>query len=150
VLTAAAAVQGAAQATAGILVVSGHATVPELAALQVAYGFASGFVIPASQGLIPRTISAARLQQANAMLGLTRNSVTVIGPALGGVLVALGSPGIALLVDAASFLAEATLLLRLRIAPSADVIERKPFFHELRLGCGRDTRCLPRASRAAW
>ena len=134
VLTVAAVVQGTAQATAGTLLVTGHATVPELAALQVAYGLASGFVIPASQGLIPRTISAARLQQANAMLGLTRNSVTVIGPALGGVLVALGSPGLALLVDAASFLAEAALLLRLRIPPSAEFVERKPFFHELRLG----------------
>jgi MFS family permease len=134
VLTTAAAVQGAAQATTGILVVTGHATVPMLVALQVAYGLASGFVIPASQGLIPHTISAARLQQANALLGLTRSTVGVIGPAVGGVLVALGSPGVALLVDAASFAAEALILLRLRIPPRAEVVERKPFFHELRLG----------------
>jgi MFS family permease len=134
VLTAAATIQGAAQATSGVLVVSGHASVASLVALQVAYGLASGFVIPASQGLIPRTISAGRLQQANALLGLTRSTVGVIGPAIGGVLVALGSPGVALLVDAASFAAEALLLLRLRIPPSADVIEPKPFFHELRLG----------------
>jgi MFS family permease len=136
VLTAAAAVQGAAQATSGTLVVSGHATVAELVALQVVYGLASGFVIPAAQGLIPQTISAGRLQQANAMLGLTRNTVGVVGPALGGVLVALGSPGVALLVDAASFVAEAGLLLRLRVPASADFVVRRPFFHELSLGWG--------------
>ena len=134
ILTAAAVVQGAAQAATGTLVISGHATVPMVVALQVAYGLASGFVIPAAQGLIPHTISAARLQQANALLGLTRSSVGVIGPAIGGLLVALGSPGSALLVDAASFAAEALLLLRLRIPPRADVLERNPFFHELRLG----------------
>jgi MFS family permease len=134
VLVAAAVVQGAAQAVTGALVVSGHATVWMLIALQAVYGFASAFVIPASQGLIPHTISPARLQQANALLLLTRNSVSVIGPAIGGVLVALGSPGSALLVDAASFGVEALLLVRLRIPSRADVVEQKSFFHELRLG----------------
>ncbi len=67
VLVAAASVQGSAQATTGALVLSGHATVPIILALQVAYGLADGFVIPASQGLIPHTISRGRLQQANAL-----------------------------------------------------------------------------------
>lgn len=134
VLVAAASVQGSAQATTGALVLSGHATVPIILALQVAYGLADGFVIPASQGLIPHTISRGRLQQANALLGLTRSTVGVVGPAAGGVLVALGSPGAALLVDAASFAAAAVLIARLRIPRRAEAIEQSAFLAELRHG----------------
>ena len=134
ILIAAALVQGAAQAAGGILLLSGHATVPLLVVLQVAYGLAGGFVIPASQGLIPHTISTERLQQANALLGLTRSTVQVLGPALGGVLLVLGSPGAALLVDAASFAVGALLLARLELAPRADTIERQPFLTDLRGG----------------
>lgn len=134
VLVAAAVVQGSVQAVSGVLVLSGHATVPVLAGLALVFGLADGFVIPASQGLIPTIVSAARLQQANALLGLSRSILGVAGPALGGVLVALGSPGSALLVDAASFAIAALLLFRLSIAPRADVVEPRPFLHELREG----------------
>ena len=98
-----ASVQGAVQAVAGTLVVTGHATVWMLVVLALVFGLADGFVIPTSQGLIPAVVSTVRLQQANALLGLSRSILGVLGPALGGVLVAAGSPGGALLVDAASF-----------------------------------------------
>ena len=41
-------------------------------------------MIPAEVGLVPQTVSPARLQQANAFQGLTRSGVRVLGPALGG------------------------------------------------------------------
>ncbi len=134
VLVTAATVQGAMQAISGALVLSGHASVSALAGLALVFGFADGFVIPASQGLIPTIVSTARLQQANALLGLSRSILGVAGPALGGVLVALGSPGAALLVDAATFAVAAALLVRLSIAPRSDVAEPRPFLHELREG----------------
>jgi Transmembrane secretion effector len=115
-------------------VLSGHATVWRLAALALVFGFADGFVIPTSQGLIPTIVSSARLQQANALLGLSRSILGVAGPALGGVLVAAGSPGGALLVNAASFGVAALLLVRLAIPRRADRVEPKPFLHELREG----------------
>lgn len=135
-LVSVAAVQGASQATTAALVLSGRASVPALIGLQVVYGLADGFVIPTSQGLIPATISAGRLQQANALLGLSRNTVGIAGPALGGVLVALGSPGAALAVDAGSFAAAAVLLARLRLTPREDAVEPKSFFAEMREGWG--------------
>jgi Transmembrane secretion effector len=135
-LVAVAAVQGAAQAATAVLVLGGHAAVGILIALQVVYGLAEGFVLPASTGLIPATISPARLQDANALLGLSRNTTRIIGPALGGALVALGSPGAALLVDAASFAGAALLLLPLRLPAPAERLEPKPFFAELREGWG--------------
>jgi len=135
-LIAVAVVQGVAQAATGVLVITGSATVAILVALQAAYGLAEGFVLPASTGLTPATVSPGRLQDANALLGLSRNGTRIVGPAIGGALVAVGSPGIALLVDAASFAAAALLLVRLRLPARAQAIEAKPFFAELREGWG--------------
>jgi len=136
VLVAVAVVQGAAQATTATLVITSVATIPMLIALQAVYGLAEGFVLPASTGLTPATVSPVRLQEANALLGLSRNGTRIVGPAVGGALVALGNPGIALLVDAVSFALAALLLLPLRLPPRADVVEVKPFFAELREGWG--------------
>jgi MFS family permease len=134
VLVAAATVQGSVQAVTAGLILSGHASVWSLALLALAFGLADGFVIPTSQGLIPAIVSSTRLQQANALLGLSRSVVGVLGPAVGGVLVALGSPGGALLVDAASFAVAAALLLRVSIPRSEKTVEPEPFLAELRAG----------------
>jgi MFS family permease len=134
VLVAASAVQGAVQAIAGTLLLTGHATVLWLAVLAVVYGVADGFVLPASQGLIPAVVSSVRLQQANALLGLSRSALGFVAPALGGVLVTLGSPGSAILLDAASFGVAAVLLARVAIDARADQVEPEPFLRELREG----------------
>src|SRR5437667_970504 len=136
VLVAVAVVQGAAQATTATLVITSVATIPMLIALQAVYGLAEGFVLPASTGLTPATVSPVRLQEANALLGLSRNGTRIVGPAVGGALVALGNPGIALLVDAVSFALAALLLLPLRLPPRAAVVDASPFFAALREGCG--------------
>ena len=90
-----------------------------LIVLQAIYGLAEGFYLPASTGLIPATISPGRLQQANALLGLARNATRIVGPAIGGAIVAAGSPGSALLIDAVSFGLGALLLVPLRL-PARD------------------------------
>jgi MFS family permease len=134
VLVAASVIQGAVQAVAGALLLTGNASVSSLALLAVVYGVADGFVLPASQGLIPAVVSSVRLQQANALLGLSRSVLGFVAPALGGVLVTLGSPGSAILVDAASFGVAAVLLARVAIDARADKVEPEPFLRELREG----------------
>ena len=134
ILIGVAVVQGVAQAATGVLVLTGTATIGLLVVIQAAYGLAEGFVLPASTGLIPATVSPARLQDANALLGLSRNATRIVGPAIGGALVAIGDPGIALLVDAASFAAAALLLMPLRLPARAEVVEAKSFFADLRQG----------------
>ncbi len=134
VLIAVAIVQGVVQAITGTLVLTDSATIPMLIGLQAVYGLAEGFYLPASTGLIPATISPGRLQQANALLGLSRNATRIVGPAIGGALVALGSPGSALLIDAASFAAGALFLLPLRLPKRDDVVETKSFVTDLRQG----------------
>jgi MFS family permease len=134
VLVAAATVLGIVQAAAGTLVITGRAEVWMLVVLALVYGLADGFVIPTSQGLIPAVVSATRLQQANALLGLSRSILGVLGPAIGGVLVAAGSPGAALLVDAASFGVAAILLLGVSIPRRVDRVDPEPFLAEVRQG----------------
>ena len=90
--------------------------------------------MPAEVGLVPQTVSAERLQQANALQGLSRNLTGILGPALSGALVVAGSPGIALGIDALSFVVCAVILQRIRIAPRTDGGEREGFVHELREG----------------
>jgi MFS family permease len=134
VLVVVAVTQSIVQGTVAGLLLSGRATVALLAALGAVYGLADGFVIPAQNGLIPAVVSSARLQQANALLGLSRSILGFGAPALGGVLVAAGSPGSAIVVDAVSFAVAAVLLARVKVEPREDVVEPEPFLRELRQG----------------
>jgi MFS family permease len=133
VLVGASLVQGAAQAATAAIVLAGVATVPLLAVLGVLWGLGDGLVVPAEAGLVPQTVSPARLQQANALQGLSRSGVRVVGPALGGILVVALNPGWALAVDSASFFLCTALLARMRIAPRAGGQPQR-FLHELRAG----------------
>src|SRR5512133_3005116 len=134
VLIVVAVVQGVVQAITGTLVLTGSATIAMLVVLQTFYGLAEGFYLPASTGPIPATVSPPRLQQANALLGLSRNATRIVGPAIGGAIVAAGSPGSALLIDAASFALGALLLVPLRLPRRAEVVETKSFLADLRQG----------------
>jgi MFS family permease len=134
VLAVASLVQGGAQAATAGFVLSGHASVALLAGLQGAYGAGQGFVAPAEVGLVPQTVSPERLQQANALRGMTRNLLFVLGPALGGAIVVAAGPGTALLIDACSFVLAALLLDRIVLAPRTAIVPRSRFFQELRDG----------------
>jgi MFS family permease len=103
------------QATMATLLISGHARIWELAALQVLHGAAAGAFNPASTGLIPAIVTGGRIQQANALRGLAISIGNIAGPAVAGVLVAAASPGWAIAADAATFAVSATMLTRLRL-----------------------------------
>lgn len=134
VLVGASLTQGVAQAATAALVLTDSASVTSIVLLQGLYGVGGGLVVPAEVGLVPQTVSPARLQQANALQGLTRNFLRVLGPAVGGALVVAGSPGVALAVDAVSFFVCAEILRRIRIAPRDLGAAAASFFHELREG----------------
>lgn len=126
---------GSAQALTAILFLTHHATVWRVALLQIVFGVASSFTRPASTGLIPQAVSHAHLQEANALVDLSRSTSRIVGPAIGGVIVAAANPGWALAVDAATFFVSAVFCLQLRIAES-ERAERSHMVHELREGWG--------------
>ena len=133
VLVGASLVQGVAQAATAACVLWGVGGIEAIVVLQAVYGLGLGLVIPAEVGLVPQTVPPERLQQANALQGMTRNLVGVLGPAIGGVVVVLGSPGSALALDAVSFFVCADILRRMRVPPREDT-DSPGFFAELREG----------------
>jgi MFS family permease len=108
--------RGLATAVMAVLLLTGRAEIWHLIMLAGVYGASEAFFGPASQGLVPQTVSAKRLQQANGLMSLSRNVTTIAGPAVAGVVIALSSPGWAIAVDAATFAVSAAFLLLLRIA----------------------------------
>jgi len=134
ILVASDAVRLVSQGVAGILLVSGQAEVWHLAVLTAVFGAADSFFSPAFSGLMPLTISEPHyLQPANALRGLSFSTGSIVGPALGGILVATLGEGGALLVDAGTFGVSIACLLALR----PRVVERgdpEPFTADLRGG----------------
>jgi MFS family permease len=128
------AVSAAAQAGIAVLFLTGSAQIWQLIALQVVRGAAMAFFFPASQGLVPETVPRGVLQQANVLLGMSRNGTTIVGAALGGVLVAVSSPGWALAFDAATYLASALVLAGMRLPRRVASVETPNILHELAEG----------------
>jgi predicted MFS family arabinose efflux permease len=127
-------VRCAIQATLAVLLLSGAAQLWHLAVLIAIYGTAEAFFQPAATGLVPATISPERLQQANALLGLSRSTAFVIGPAIAGVIAATTNPGIVFVVDAATFAVSATSLALLRLPRTRREGARHSFFADLKVG----------------
>jgi predicted MFS family arabinose efflux permease len=116
----------------GVLVVSGHAEVWHLIALQACGGAAVAFYSPASYGLVREVVPEDELQQANGLLSIARNAAFPLGAAIGGSIVALIGPGAALLFDAGTYATSAALLSRIRVKSIARA--GAGFIRELREG----------------
>jgi len=105
------------QAITAALLLSHTAEIWQLMVLQALAGTATAFFNPASTGLTPMTVSAGRLQEANALRGMSMASMGLLAPALAGVLIVTVGPGYALVVDAASFGVSAVFLALLHLPP---------------------------------
>jgi MFS family permease len=121
------------QAVVAVLLFSGTAEVWQLAVLAAMNGTAGAFFFPASSGIVPQTVPEPLLQQANASLRLGLNSASIVGGALGGLVVGLTSPATGIAVDAASFLVSAVLVSEIRLSPALKQ-EATNFLADLALG----------------
>jgi MFS family permease len=126
-------VSAAAQLASAALLLTDAARIWHLAALQFLSGTARAFFFPASQGVVPQTVPASMLQEANALLRLMLNSMNIGGAAIGGLLVAATGPGWAIAFDGGTFLAAAATLRAMRVEPR-ERSEESRFVHELREG----------------
>jgi MFS family permease len=123
----------ASRGTLAALLLVGRPALWEFMVLLGLSSVGAAFFTPAMTGLIPQVASASRLQQANAMNGLAAAVAQIAGPLAGGVLVAVGSPGLAVAADATSYLVSASCLAAIRV-PLTKATGRSPFFVDLRLG----------------
>ena len=116
------------QIVAGALLIGGVAEPWHLAALAFVYGAADAFFAPAVTGLLPQVVDTHHLQSANALRAMTISGSMVLGPAIGGTLVATVGAGYALWADALTFAVSIVLLLRLRPNVLERAVEEEPDF----------------------
>jgi predicted MFS family arabinose efflux permease len=119
--------------TMGALLVTGHAEIWQLIALQAVGGAAVAFYSPASTGLVPETVPQRLLQQANSFMSIARYAAFPVGAAVGGTLVATVGSGYALLLDGATY-ATSAVLLGMMALPRMKAAPATNFIRELREG----------------
>jgi MFS family permease len=132
VLVVANTVSGLTQALAAGLVLSGHAQIWQLAAIEAVNGVAAAFVMPAMTGILPSIVAGEELPQAYAISGFARSVATIGGSAVAGVIVGLTGPGVGLAVDAVTFGIGALLISRLAL-PHVERA-RSSMIQDLRVG----------------
>jgi MFS family permease len=115
VMLTADAVRAAVEGFIAAMLFTHHMTIPLFLVTGAIFGAASAFFAPASDGLVPQTVSPENLQPANALLGITRNALNIFAPAASGALVALAGTGWVFAIDSASFVVSAFFLLQLRV-----------------------------------
>jgi len=114
----------------------GYLTYPHILIVMFVLGSASiGFLV-AYGALLPELVGRRSLASANAALEASDALGTVAGPALGGALLQLLGPALALAIDALSFICSALTLASLHYCsnPAPIMEEPPPFWHEASAG----------------
>lgn len=139
VLIVAAAVEAVAIGAVGVLASSGALRLWMLAVLVGFYGAAQSFFSPAFEALIPTLVEADELAQASALDRFIRPLATqIIGPAVGGLIVAEAGTGPAFMIDALTFVAviAAACAARQGRVPSPECGTRRRAFVDIADGFG--------------
>ncbi|MEH2115705.1 MFS transporter [Nostoc sp.] len=89
----------------------------------VSFGIFDGFFIPASKSIIPSLVSKEQLIASNTLSQGTSQLILLIGPALGGLLIATAGIEVAFVIDAITFaITTITLLLMKRTTAKATAL----------------------------
>jgi MFS family permease len=127
-------VRACVQGVVAALLLTGGAQIWQLMVLLAVYGVAEAFFRPAWGGLLPQLVPMQRLQEANALMGISDNFGWLVGPAIAGTLIAAVGPGGAIAIDAATFVVSAAFLSTIVAPPLEHRRARERFMAELRQG----------------
>ncbi|MGH2635691.1 MAG: MFS transporter [Actinomycetota bacterium] len=109
------AIRGVAIGTIGILSIVGELTMPRLIALVVVYGAGQAVFAPAFSSIVPTIVPEDLLVEANSLGQFVRPVAwTLIGPVVGGALVASVGTGWAFVADSGTFVVSALMILLMR------------------------------------
>ncbi|MGV0810189.1 MFS transporter [Mycolicibacterium setense] len=125
---------GLTQGAVAAVLLTGHYQLALIACLEFINGAVEAVASPALRGIVPELVVVADLPRANAVLSTTKNLTKVIGPAAAGVIAGVGDGGIAIAIDAASFLAAAAILSGLRLTTTPAERSGNGVFSEIRQG----------------
>ncbi|MFF8842744.1 MFS transporter [Streptomyces sp. NPDC015127] len=104
------------QGSTAALLVLGHVNLVLVMVLQAVWGTARAFFTPANTGVVPDLVPAERIQDATALVTLSRSIASIGGPAAAGGLLLVWNPGYIVLGDALLFLVSAVLIAKLPLS----------------------------------
>ncbi|KQY89795.1 MFS transporter [Brevundimonas sp. Root1423] len=113
---------------------SGLITPPLLLALTAVMGLGAALGAPAFQAIVPELVGKPSLADAIALNSLGVNIARAMGPALGGVIVALSGPAAVYALNAVSILAVLGVLFAWRRQALVSTLPAEHFFGALRAG----------------
>ena len=117
------------------LALSGTITVTHILLLQGAQGVINAFDTPARQAFVVEMVDdRADLPNAIALNSSMVNGSRIIGPSIGGALIAAVGEGWCFLLDGISYIAVIASLLAMRVTPRPQRANANPLMHELREG----------------
>ena len=126
------------------LTLAGIITVPEILALQALQGVINAFDTPARQAFVVAMIDdRADLPNAIALNSSLVNGSRIVGPSIGGILIALVGEGWCFAVDAVSYLAVIGTLVAMRLPDEPRAQRATRLLAELGAGYRYVTRFLP-------
>ena len=107
-------IRAVALAALAVLAATGPAPSGLLVPISIVVGAGEGIFLPGSFAIVPTLLGDEDLQAGNALTSGGTQLATLVGPALGGLVVAVTGPAPAFVVDAASFLVSALSLALIR------------------------------------
>lgn len=112
-----------------------------LLALIVLSGIGKAFFETARITAIPLIVRGHSIPTAVALFQSTNHTLNLVGPAMGGLLLAFGSVSVVFVIDAATFVVSALLLSSMAVlrevpVPAAAGTTREPYWRSLRTGLG--------------
>ena len=100
----------AAQSALAVALFVGRPHIWLFVAVAFVVGTGNAFFAPALSGLVVQLAPRDQLGNANALFGMARPAAAVAGPALAGILIAVGSPAVPIAADAGSYAVSAVAL----------------------------------------
>lgn len=123
------AIRFAAISTIGALSIAGRLTIPLVVGLVVVYGVGQAIFQPSFSAIVPTIVPGVLLVEANSLAQFVRPfAMMLLGPLVGGVLIAAFGAGWAFVFDGGTFLFSALMILLMRARS-----ERRPAGTEERL-----------------
>lgn len=100
-----------------VLLIRGALTLPALVAVAALFGVMDAVFLPAYAAVRAQIFTEDIRNAANALTGMTQQVAQIVGPALGGLVLAVASPAAGFAFDGATYLVSAVSLFLLTVPP---------------------------------
>jgi MFS family permease len=118
----------------GVLTLMDQINVATVLALTFGIGLGSAVLRPSWQAVQPELVEREEIPQAAALNGVSMNMARAVGPAIGGVVVAVVNAGAVFIANAVSFLGVMGVLVRWKRAPQESALGAEHVTHAIRVG----------------